>query len=417
MVKEYKGWIPTVGGRLSFTVAGTHSRKNSHHDSPVVQLEGDAGQKRIYAYQVRDLSDIPPLLQMAKVNIFKKIVQKITRTNGRFIFLYGSENSDHASDIDAPLSGRVLVYRYTQSRNSTFKRRMEPFELCNELSVDENLDQICSYSLVDEPVLDVSFQLTRRGECKISSSTDIHTEIRKHALSEVFFFLKDFFHAHQHHNPRQDTIADLHEFEGNNETWINETLRSMYRKVLDFKRCGDFDSYMSAKGMLSYINTFVETIGKPYKKSNLIVLENNNILESLDVAKSKFEYELSEKRNDHSRALAYTAFALTIVLTYSKYLSLRLPDGFIEKFDSCSLEALITRFVVENPLILVVCFAALYFSLHSIPRMLRKISPASKAWVSLFVSLKQHYLRIALPIGLSVLFLCLSVFVFVQMIM
>lgn len=417
MVKEYKGWIPTVGGRLSFTVAGTHSRKNSHHDSPVVQLDYGVRQNRIYAYQIRDLSDIPPLIQVAKINVFKKIVQKITRTNGRFIFLYGSENSDSASDIDAPLSGRVLVYRYTQSENSTFKRRLEPFELRSHLSVGENLDEICSHSLIGEPVLDVNFQLTRRGECKISSSTEIQTEIRKHALSEVFFFLKDFFHAHQHHNPRQDTIADLHEFEGDNEAWINETLRSMYRKVLDFKRCGDFDSYMSAKGMLSYIDTFVKTIGKPYENADLIVLENDNVLESLDVAKSKFEYDLSEKRNDHARALAYTAFALTIVLAYSKYLSFRLPDGFIEKFDVCGYEAFVTRFVVENPLILVVCFSALYFLLHSVPRMLRKISPVSKAWVSLFVSLKKHYQRIALPLGLSALFLSLSVFLFVKMIM
>lgn len=401
----YKGWIPTVGGKLSFSVAGCYSPKNNHHKAPIVTPVTFKGDRYIFGSQIRDLSDVPPLLLIGKLNIFRRIVNKLHGTDGNFQFLLFSKNSDMARPgcINSSLEGHLYVFRArdvdsqevekARVRAKKYNGDSDSYSFVSECTGEEILNKCIAHYRID---------LSRSGECTLESiSTPMQESKVQHVASEAFFFLKDFFHAHQHHNPRTDTIVDLYEHDGvDGVDWINETLRGLYRKVLDFKRMGDNDSYSSALGVIQYVKTFKRGVASSVQEK--IDLCDDNLEESIRIGLSGFEYQLSENRSKHSRALAYTAFLLTFVLAYFRVIAHKIPYDESEKWPVDSTSIKVINVLGENFWLWIVMIVILYWLVYSIPGKFKRKSNI-KAWTVLFVSLGRRS-RLVAPIAFSFIF-------------
>jgi hypothetical protein len=120
----------------------------------------------------------------------------------------------------------------------------------------------------------VSIEISRSGKTTISvdaadlvhadrpslGSTDEERIRYAHRLaSQVFYFLRDIGHHHQHHDPSTDTIVDLLRMEGTDDfSWREQVLFNIYRTIIQYKRNPKNRQFHECLGLLAYASTFQE---------------------------------------------------------------------------------------------------------------------------------------------------------------
>ena len=411
MNKEYTGWIPTVGGRLSFSVIG----ETSHPQEAL--FFNEAGQKKrcIFGFQHRDLSDASPFL------FYKSIYNYLNGISGDFIFaLYGSAN-DVADDLDAPFEGKILLFYSDQQREVS---QALNYELARLSALDDEASQQDFLTNTLEPnllslykqhgiyMLDVVLDRSGRVTCSTPDSglpkklfNERHDisglqDVEKHVASELFFFLKDVCHRHQHHSPRTDTIVDLHDTSENKLLWKNETLRALYKRVLDFKRSSSPGTSYSALGMLSYIRSFKRTFcsdiqinkashaltqgSNSGENPNKYLFLNDEELEaSIRVCLDKRHAEGGAISRDNSRQFTWLLGIFTIMASGAGLLGLAPKPENIEPLSPYLVSAV--NFLIKNEVWLLMPFVAIYF----VP-WARKSSFWKKEFERLLVTLPKH---------------------------
>ena len=94
----FKGWVPTVGGRLSFELVGQTSHPSKTY--PPINVEGERS-RYIVCYQKRNLGDalFPSLLEFLRLN------------RSSLMFVCFASSSNVAEDDDASLEGRIMIFR------------------------------------------------------------------------------------------------------------------------------------------------------------------------------------------------------------------------------------------------------------------------------------------------------------------
>jgi hypothetical protein len=328
--QSYTGWIPTVGGKLSFSIVGdvNHPTKAYNFNETV------AGIRYIFSYQERDLSDATKFLWLGDIYNYLK------GRSGKFYFVFQGCVDDSTSDINSPLSGQVYALysadmNYVKdSLSSCLKRlkekhRTQPSSIRNVFNLDlfSNLSEL--YKSDGLHMLDV--QIDRSGIAQMSTPSDYYQKLlfnsksdmfsqdgvsADHVASELFFFLKDLCHIHQHHSPRTDTIVDLYNTTNNKNAWINETLRVLYRRVLDHKRSPKPNTNSSARGVLSYIKSFQKLFCSD-KTDQIIILNNEELELSLVTCseRTKEKIESSHRSTTSILTIIFGVFAIIASIT------------------------------------------------------------------------------------------------------
>ena len=106
----YKGWVPTVGGRLSFSIVG-HS---SHPSRAVNANVADKSKRYLICYQKRKLLDsILPIK-----NILAPLLLGI---HGRYWFLCLASTSNSLADSDSEMRGHLFIFHDKSSWKSDVK--------------------------------------------------------------------------------------------------------------------------------------------------------------------------------------------------------------------------------------------------------------------------------------------------------
>ncbi len=348
---------------MSFGVVG-HTKGHMKHQKPAASINiGCAGNRYIVCHQERDLSDGTSFLGLGK------LIQKfIVGVSGDFDFLLYAHASDSTVDINSPLIGQAFMFRSEEFsddrlsiknyiKNSRKKGSLEePFE--------ERFKDILPCS-----VLKADFKLYRTGKIELKCIADIEEEKFHHSSSEAYFFIKDICHTHQHHNSRTDTITDLYECEGSLESqrvWKNETLRSMYKRVLDHKRHNTYEAYSSALGVLEYIKTFKKLFCTE-KPKRFIFLEDDNLKSSIEVCKDKLSYELDERKVRINQTLTWTVFVLTAFFSYLRVISFSV-SSLVEE-EKLAIEWLLSAsgFLANNPFVWFCVLFGVYMSIFLMP--------------------------------------------------
>jgi hypothetical protein len=334
---HFRGWIPTVSGRLSFSVFG-----NTTFPSATTRANiADPDHRFFLAYQRHDLSDA--------------IIPFIAGHNGRCVLLVLAHTEDDAAGTQFYLQGRAFIFfdlkRWESILSGQIRQHADYMELYATETRITLYDHVFTrhVDLIDLCTKDASFyadiRISRRGTTDIvvplpnatnSSvpqfpSNTIRFDNFLHRLAaQLFFFLKNIGHRHQHHEPGSDTIVDLHRIlNGDDITWRQNTLYSMYRTVIEYKRNPHFATFNNALGIIAYATTFTELC---YEEKPEI--EGKNILPKYygeNTVKSIVSTQAGEirKRDDKRRRLDIlrtTLLGITaLVVSYAGLVRLAKP--------------------------------------------------------------------------------------------
>lgn len=334
---EYKGWIPTVTGRLSFDFFGDSDCPSE----AISQNVSDSESRYVIIYQKRSLSD-------ATLPFKHRATQFFFRHQSVFWFVCLGFSSEHQppsplplspSPPEPPLAGRLYIFSTNSHWTNTVEREIasvqDLLERCSKPRIliekklhahfDVEYKKLLEF-LCEHAIFCADYNLSRTGVLnlnadasltkninapKFPSEPNAHKHLQHIVCSQLFFFLRDIGHRHQHHYPTTDTIIDLYPSTADDTTWRRETLRSLCRKAVEFKRSKRYELYSAALGVLAYIKSFqhinnIETNGqKVLPGFNVISLEKG-----INAAIHSYNYYSNQKhaKNDKIRNLTIASF-------------------------------------------------------------------------------------------------------------
>lgn len=171
--------------------------------------------------------------------------------------------------------------------------------------------------LSDEAVGQATYSLERSGEITVDSKYTCNDsglrKIDKLISEQVYYFVKDCFHKHQHHEPSHDAILGLFESKNSDPNdWISKVQHSLYRQIIRFKRFRDENTLFRASGVLAYARAFE----KSYEKSGKIrPFMTDELDKSLSVRRDEiyhFDHKnISKQQSTISFFFSVVAFGLS----------------------------------------------------------------------------------------------------------
>ncbi|MBU5635484.1 hypothetical protein KOM00_01925 [Geomonas sp. Red69] len=342
MQRVFKAWVPNVSGALSFNTLGS----GSYPAQPVRANIGDHSSRFIICYQHRTLLDA-----------VSKTLAKRNAIYGEFVCLCVGTSSDDPLCLDDTLRGRLFLFEFADDWKQDAKpmvddamqvlRQYPGYSVARTGSTLGNYFQGRYQDLLDNIPAScaffVDFELERTGVVTLTMPDSIEHQISKSAprlptdqydrshmerivCSQLFFFLKDICHNHQHHDPKSDTLVDIHEVNGDEKKWRSNVLRFLYRKVIECKRDFRPASYNSSLGVLIYAKSFrgisMREIGGGDDKFFIPPVVQDDLLETAIKAgfqNSSYKIEASDAVAG-ARISRYTAawtLAVTVILLLS----------------------------------------------------------------------------------------------------
>lgn len=251
---HYAGWIPTVIGRLSFMLIGS-----GNYPTRCLKKEEKG---RFVVVQRRDLLDVtlPFVENSGTSGFFREIYSKTFYGNsGRFFFaMIGTVERDGKA-----CNGRV--YLISVARNHQVCNGLRAWCLGSQdfSAWDENMEkqirEVSSYVM--------NYDLDRGGYIKLYADENVDQELsenlQKQLANQVFFFIKDVSHVHQHHDATHDAITEPTkiEDEADQEKWIVQTKSTLSRAIIRYKRSRNEKQLFRAPGILAYLKSFQTSYG------------------------------------------------------------------------------------------------------------------------------------------------------------
>jgi hypothetical protein len=142
------------------------------------------------------------------------------------------------------------------------------------------------------------------------------------AISEqLFYFIRDLCHTHQHHAPNSDTIATLQTLKSRNDVnWANNIIYSLYYYIISNKRNSDFRKLKRSIGVISYLDSFRKIVKKHYAKSkinvDLPVFEDKNIEASIISSFDEKQIIDGNKKRNKDRVFNWATAAFSLSFAF-----------------------------------------------------------------------------------------------------
>lgn len=338
----YKGWIPTVAGRLSFRSIGLTSLDNQSIFRNEVFLDGGKRKRYVVAYQRRQLSDAPIVL----------LANKLFGQSGDFLFVLIGHTTLDKPPHENSFVGDIRIFirgswKESKKRLNELIRNREPdetyesfypkFDACEKL-VDRSAD--CK----------VSFSLDRNGFVTLSDLQINHLTLPKngdevqHAIvNHCYFYLRDICHIHQHHAPRSDRLLTVlgEEAGQDKDKWKRHVLYSLLYQIIHAKRKSNTAAQARVRGIIAYTQTFEKLAALP--GSHLFLPE-------LTSSASAKEAELNsvQQTSISARGLAYSIFisVIAVLVAATNLVAIQLATKSDLKLSPQAIQ--ITRILVEN---------------------------------------------------------------------
>lgn len=292
---DFIGWIPTASERLSFGLIGDS-------DFPEKAVTGYAkrgGRRFVVSYQRRETLDIP-----LPFRILRSFVAKVRHgeTGRGWYVCVGSTPDDDTSDNR--FKGFLYLFVGKSNWRKPEKAIQETQSCLQKLASNNNAEDLCKkiYSLQDSLTNHanycVEFELVRTGVCKIwdrpailgiGNRLKVENQDPEDVVAQLFFFLKEISHVHQHHHQHSDRIVELQRFDGE-VSWRRETLCSLYRQSLRARRNCTQSVADSVKGILAYTKSFINICRSELDLEDFVKLPMRNhetLLVSIEAAERK----------------------------------------------------------------------------------------------------------------------------------
>ncbi len=342
MSLKYKGWIPCVLGNLSFKLLGL-----SAYPFPFLTKvkENDDGSLNLYCLQSRIPADyqLPiPLPKSLYLKLCSRIARKYLKENIESIFLLKASGTiEPETNSIQKITGRVYIFtkdfdKFSEQR-SIFKK-LSSFEFESESESEEAFEKW----LENNNAFSCNIDLNRQGICEFeATSANASTFSESHSenvatiqdlVSQCFFFIKDAFHTHKHHNNTEDTLVSVTKCDGSDQLWADNTVKSIYRYVLNQRKLFNKNSM----GIFSYIRTFIRIMKKNKIPEQNMLIERTVALEELE---RSIEVEIEQRESDLTFRRWLVGISLLIFQTctfylYKIYESNNHLNDFLEKYSS-----------------------------------------------------------------------------------
>lgn len=293
---KYIGWIPSIIGNLSYSLAGYSnypqtpklcifeysgsyhyiiSQTRISHDfqlglATLIPFKKWAKKFEAFMLERRGLYSIwVPILigtcsHESSELITKNIVGKNFQTLGGKVFFIPKipETTKLLTILVKSINNMECCLSNKKSEFSpkkAFKAKLE-LESCLE-NILQAKDRTFSLFTCD-------FELQRNGICTLSGleiieyDTNVSSDFDKgehatdeQAYNQVFYFLKDIFHKHKFHSPDYDTLTQVYKLDKDNERgWAIETLKNFYRSAIHFSPEDSLGIIYYARALKEIIN-------------------------------------------------------------------------------------------------------------------------------------------------------------------
>lgn len=319
MRTSYKAWVPTVNGRLSFRFIG----ETNYPTRPEYSNLRIGKHQYIVVRQNRNSSDV----------LFG--LSKFFGIDGSFEYLLAARARVDDRSPDAKLIGRLYLFRAVSlkriknqlDRLFAYYRELErnPFNGVRlrylygqtHLLLESEADIVANSILHRNGVLAISNIRWRDINLYNRSAdyfTESHAEINSGIADQLYFFVRDIAHQHQHHSPDADTIITAQECLGTDTSWCKDVLYSLYYHIIDMKRQAAFSEQIRALGILAYIQSF-EQIAKQ-AGCDLPLFNREAAKESIESSRAYIESKLSQERQqaDKTRTIALWLGGLSLAM-------------------------------------------------------------------------------------------------------
>jgi hypothetical protein len=210
----YKGWVPNVAGRLSFSVFGYTSVPTK----AIVANASDGDERFIVCHQKRTLIDGTLPLKATTARLLFGL-------NGTFWFICVGTAGDNPACTTASLAGELFLFHKRDLWDKEAEpnvRRLQEFLRDYETNGSAlPLAEYCAleysnllYKLRETASFFCTYSLDRDGEVllepppidslpehspKFPTDPNQRRQMLQSVLSQMYFFLRDIGHIHQHH--------------------------------------------------------------------------------------------------------------------------------------------------------------------------------------------------------------------------
>ena len=293
----YAGWIPTITGRLSFSLIGAGGQApgcvSANSTCAAALANGTRTRRYVVVSQRRKISDLPIngiiSSRLAPGSCFDALF--VGRTDRAATpVLDGDRVISEMNDMGM-VRGIALFIPHHEDRFREKQARRLAASIRQEIAIYTKgtvrgavgdprvleqtvLSKIRSARIDGVGVIVARVRIYRTGEVRINLS-DI-PKIKQDGVhyssvaSQIYFFLKYISHSHYHHNPRTDNILPLvNASNGDDISWRRETLWALVRSVLETRRRKSLIGAKKALGVLAYAEAFQSLLGKIERKPSL----------------------------------------------------------------------------------------------------------------------------------------------------
>ena len=311
---SYKAWVPTVNGRLSFRVIG-----ETHYPTRPQYANLRLGSHQyVVVRQVRNTSDV----------LFRRILSKIFGLEGDFEYFLAARARIDRNAPDAKLIGKLYLFRTFSEKRRLVHNRLgvlfsryrklerNPF---SEIKLRETY--IATHRILfDNAEISADVILARNGVITITDvrwhdqelltrsveyAEHIHSNIDADVADQLYFFVRDIAHHHQHHSPDADTIITAYAIYGDDNSWYNDVLYSLYFHIIATKRRESFSEQVRALGVLAYIRSFEEIAIAD--GCNLPTFNRQATKESIEASRAYLDWNTAQSRQrlERSRTVVF----------------------------------------------------------------------------------------------------------------
>lgn len=310
---NYASWVPNVSGHLSFGVIDGRGKCHS------VNQHCDAGGTRVVVvHSRRSAQDFP--LPGGLVGLFRQSVTQdyliIANTAGaRTPNLQEIGGTNDASNVggvpgsrheeNGVMVGEVVVLPPDDDAitGSVLKRLLdqidEDMDRRQQAGVEGDLEALAGLPQHIRDQLDkasrqiacfrLKFALFRTGEVRIwfdwhdflgrdpdeFPPTEMEQVAAEALPSQAYYFLKDVFHYHYHHDSRTDQLLDITRVDigaiepAGDSAWRVNILRGLAKVVVEYRQSNRPDSHKKALGVLAYADAFQSVLARTCRCANL----------------------------------------------------------------------------------------------------------------------------------------------------
>lgn len=307
----YKGWVPTVVGHLSFTSFG-----DTEYPTKSVRF---GKWDRFSIVQHRSLLDATfPLPAFGRFGIWfrERLTRLLFGLSGDFYFVMIGDWVDRENE----LRGYVFAIPKIDFAKNPEEFRVKLANLPQGPNFSSTHSEDFRDYIYSKAMASCRFSLKRSGEALIDTANDLgdlqSREIDYLFASQFYYFLKDCFHKHQHHDPTHDAIVPLFRVYNLEDTeWIKKTQFRMFRHIVRFKRFRDQKTLYRASGVLAYAQAFEKNFkfSNQTQKFRTIELEK-----SLSIRRDEIQHNdqlrISRQQAGISWFFSLTAFLISIII-------------------------------------------------------------------------------------------------------